>query len=56
MQRTLNPIAIQKYGYFVACIKTKLRSSLDAMIAKGITNPILAKLSCGIYAGYEGSY
>ena len=26
------------------------------MIAKGITNPILAKLSCGIYAGYEGSY
>jgi hypothetical protein len=51
MQRTLNARSIQDYDFFVDCIKTKLRSSLDAMIAEGITHPILAKLSCGIYAG-----
>ncbi len=51
MQRTLNARSIDDYDFFVECIKTKLRSSLDAMIAEGITHPILAKLSCGIYAG-----
>ena len=51
MKRTLNARSIHDYDFFVECIKTKLRSSLDAMIAEGITHPILAKLSCGIYAG-----
>lgn len=51
MRRTLNARSIHDYDFFVECIKTKLRSSLDAMIAEGITHPILAKLSCGIYAG-----
>jgi O-acetyl-ADP-ribose deacetylase (regulator of RNase III) len=51
MQRTLNALSIDDYDFFVECIKTKLRSSLDGMIAEGITHPILAKLSCGIYAG-----
>ncbi len=55
MQRTLNARSIDDYDFFVECIKTKLRSSLDAMIAEGITHPILAKLSCGIYAGPKGS-
>jgi hypothetical protein len=50
MQRTLNAKAAHDYDFFCECIKQKLRSGLDAMAKKGVTHPLVAKLSCGIYA------
>lgn len=50
MKRTLNQKAINDYPFFRECIKTKLRSSLDAMVAEGNTHAIVGRLSCGIYA------
>lgn len=51
MTRTLNAKAQEDYGFFKECIKTKLRASLDAMAEAGVTHPLIAKISCGIYAG-----
>jgi hypothetical protein len=50
MQRTLNQKAINDYSFFCQCIKEKLRSSLDAMVKEGITYPLIARISCGVYA------
>ena len=50
MQRTLNKKAINDYAFFLECIKTKLRASLDAMVAQGVSHAIVGRLSCGIYA------
>lgn len=51
MQRTLNERAINDYSFFCECIKEKLRSALDGMASQGITHVLVAKLSCGVYAG-----
>lgn len=51
MQRTLNQKAINDYDFFRDCVKMKLRSALDAMVFSGVTHPLVAQLSCGIYAG-----
>ena len=51
MQRTLNKKAITDYDFFRECIKQKLRSALDGMASEGVTHPLIARLSCGIYAG-----
>ena len=51
MQRTLNKQAINNYDFFRECIKNKLRSALDGMASQGVTHPLVARLSCGIYAG-----
>ncbi|CRX37834.1 hypothetical protein [Estrella lausannensis] len=50
MQRTMNEKASNDYQFFRECVKTKLRSSLDAMVAEGNTHAIVGRLSCGIYA------
>lgn len=50
MQRTMNEKASNDYDFFLECVKTKLRSSLDAMVAEGNTHAIVGRLSCGIYA------
>lgn len=50
MKRTLNPKAAENYNFFCECIRQKLRSALDGMAKEGVTDPIVAKLSCGIYA------
>jgi len=51
MQRTLNRKAANDYEFFKSCIKEKLRASLDAMAAGGITHALVAPLSTGVYAG-----
>ena len=51
MARTLNVRATQEYDFFRECVKTKLRASLDAMVAAGNTHALVGRLSCGIYAG-----
>ena len=51
MQRTLNKRAVQDYDFFRECVKQKLRSSLDGFASEGVTVPLIARLSCGIYAG-----
>ncbi len=51
MKRTLNKKAVEDYGFFRDCIKEKLRSSLDGMASEGVTHPLVAQLSCGVYAG-----
>lgn len=56
MQRTLNQRAIGDQQFFRECVKTKLRSALDAMAANGVTHPVIAQLSCGIYAGNHQMY
>lgn len=50
MKRTLNQKAANDYDFFCKCIKAKLRSALDAMASDNITHPLIARLSCGIYA------
>lgn len=51
MMRTLNYRAVNDYEFFRECVKTKLRSALDAMASEGVTDVLVAQLSCGIYAG-----
>lgn len=51
MQRTLNKKAITDYDFFRECVKQKMRSALDGMASEGVTHPLIALLSCGIYAG-----
>lgn len=51
MKRTLNKKAVDDYGFFRLCIKTKLRSALDAMVSEGVTHALVGQLSLGIYAG-----
>jgi hypothetical protein len=55
MKRTLNKRAIEDYDFFRDCIKEKLRSALDGMASQGVTHPLVARLSCGIYAGKHGA-
>jgi hypothetical protein len=50
MKRTLNNKAVNDYDFFCKCIKMKLRSALDAMASESVTYPLIARLSCGIYA------
>lgn len=53
MTRTLNKIASQKhnYAFFRECVKEAVRTGLDAMVGEGCTVALVARLSCGIYAG-----
>ena len=39
------------YDFFRACVKSTMRAGLDAMVREGCDVAVLARLSCGIYAG-----
>ena len=53
MSRTCSLEAERKYRYdfFEDGLKEALRTGLDAMAAEGVDVALLAKVSCGIYAG-----
>ena len=53
MSRTCSLEAERKYRYdfFEDGLKEALRTGLDAMVAEGVDVALLAKISCGIYAG-----
>lgn len=51
MQRTFNPNAAADFDEFRSCVKNKLRAALDAAATAGVTIPLVAQLSGGIYAG-----
>jgi len=51
--RTLNRRAHSRgeYRFFQECLANSLRAALDAMICEGVRVAIVARMSCGIYAG-----
>ncbi len=50
MRRTQNAKAATDYVFFRDCVKTKLRSALDAMANENVDIPLVATLSTGVYA------
>ena len=51
MAMTLNRAAAADYIFFREAIKAAIASGLDAMILDGCTAAVVARISCGIYAG-----
>lgn len=51
MRRTCNKKAVTDYSFFRECVKVKLRAALDGAATQGVTHPLVALLSGGIYAG-----
>ena len=49
--RTLNERAAKDYAFFRECVKETVRTGLDAMVSAGCNVALVAKVSCGIYAG-----
>lgn len=49
--RTLNKHAAENYDYFRIGVKDAVRAGLDAMAAIGCDVALVARISCGIYAG-----
>jgi hypothetical protein len=43
----------QDYGFFIECIKEKLRSSMDAAAATGATHLLVAQISTNLYAPHQ---
>ena len=54
-KRTLNSLAMRDddkgYTFFKEGVKEAIRTGLDAMAADGVDIALIAKVSCGIYAG-----
>jgi len=53
MVRTLNRMASEEgcYAFFRECVKEAVRTGLDTMAIAGCTVALVARVSCGIYAG-----
>ncbi len=51
MQRTVNLKSVNDYRHFRRCVKWTIREGLDAMAESGVTHAMLARISCGVYAG-----
>jgi len=51
MARTLNKRSVDDYDFFKDCVKVALREGFDVMIQEGFEVAIVARISCGIYAG-----
>ena len=51
MRRTRSIRACGDFNCFKECLRACVYSTLDAMIAEGIAIAVLAKTSCGLYAG-----
>lgn len=56
MQRTFNPNAENNQAEFRECVKVKLRAGLDGAAEAGVTCPMVALLSGGIYAGKHADF
>lgn len=54
-RRTFNPHAEADYQFFFDSVKAAVRTNLDAMILQHVDVPVLAMISCGIYAGVHKS-
>ena len=55
MQRTRNGEMARNYALFLEGVKCAVRAGLDAMIVEGVDVALVARISCGIYAGTQGS-
>jgi hypothetical protein len=55
MQRTRNATMAKDYALFREGVKCAVRAGLDAMILEGVDVALVARVSCGIYAGKKGS-
>ena len=49
--RTFNKLAAENYDFFRPSVKAALGAGFDAMIEEGVTVALVARVSCGIYAG-----
>ena len=45
----------RNYALFLEGVKCAVRAGLDAMIVEGVDVALVARISCGIYAGTQGS-
>jgi hypothetical protein len=51
MKRTRNVLACTSYEFFRSCVTVAIRAGLDAMISEKVKIALVARISCGIYAG-----
>ena len=51
MARTWNQRSSENYPFFRECIKAALRTGLDSMLHESIDFALVARISCGVYAG-----
>jgi hypothetical protein len=51
MRRTSNRHAFHNYTFFRTCVKHALRAGIDRFIQQNVDIALVARLSCGIYAG-----
>ena len=49
--RTLNTRAVHEYDFFRSCVRAAVRAGLDAMIQARVNVALVARVSCGLYAG-----
>lgn len=49
--RTKHPYAVRDYRFFREGVKHAVRTGLDAMAREGVSVALIARVSCGIYAG-----
>jgi len=49
--RTVCNLALRDYSFFRACVKEAIRTGLDAMVRVNCDVALIARVSCGIYAG-----
>ena len=49
--RTFNNLAAENYDFFRSSVQATVRAGFDAMIEEGVTVALVARVSCGIYAG-----
>ena len=49
--RTFCREALYNWGFFLQSVRACLRASIDAMIADGVDIALIARVSCGVYAG-----
>ena len=51
MKRTRNTQASGDYDFFKECVAAAIRAGLDAMIHEKVEIALVARVSCGLYAG-----
>jgi hypothetical protein len=51
MPATLNKKATTNYDFFKECVQASVRAGLMAMAEENVTHALVARVSCGVYAG-----
>jgi hypothetical protein len=51
MSATVNKRAAVDYDFFKECVETSVRAGLRAMGEENVTHALVARVSCGVYAG-----